>query len=35
VCAIEDLRALARNSIDACFADAVVKARLVNDLARW
>ena len=31
----EDLRALARNSIDASFADADVKARLLEDLARW
>jgi adenosine deaminase len=30
-----DLRALARNSIDACFADADVKARLTQALARW
>ena len=33
--AIKDLRALARNSIDASFADADVKARLLEDLARW
>ena len=31
----EDLRALARNSIDASFADADVKARLLEALARW
>jgi adenosine deaminase len=31
----EDLRALARNSIDASFADVDVKARLLGDLARW
>ena len=31
----EDLRALARNSIDASFADADVKARLRGALARW
>ena len=31
----EDLRALARNSIDASFAGADVKARLYGDLARW
>jgi adenosine deaminase len=31
----EDLRALARNSIDASFANADVKARLLGDLARW
>jgi adenosine deaminase len=33
--AIEDARALARNSIDASFADADVKARLLEALARW
>ena len=31
----EDLRALARNSIDASFANADVKAGLVAALARW
>ena len=31
----EDLRALARNSIDASFADADVKSRLLGALARW
>jgi adenosine deaminase len=31
----EDLRALARNSIDASFANADVKARLVQALASW
>ena len=31
----EDLRALARNSIDASFADADVTARLLEALARW
>jgi adenosine deaminase len=31
----EDLRALARNSIDASFAGADVKARLLEGLARW
>ncbi len=31
----EDLRALARNSIDASFADADVKAGLLEALARW
>ena len=31
----EDLRALARNSIDANCAHADVKARLVEALARW
>ena len=31
----EDLRALARNSIDASFARADVKARLLKGLARW
>ena len=31
----EDLRALARNSIDASFANADVKARLLEGLARW
>jgi adenosine deaminase len=31
----EDLRALARNSIDASFANADVKAKLLKPLARW
>ena len=31
----EDLRALARNSIDASFANAGMKARLLGALARW
>jgi adenosine deaminase len=31
----EDLRALARNSIDASFANADVKAKLLEALARW
>jgi adenosine deaminase len=31
----EDLRALARNSIDASFASADVKAKLIEGLARW
>jgi adenosine deaminase len=31
----EDLRALARKSIDASFADANVEAGLVGALARW
>jgi adenosine deaminase len=31
----EDLRALARNSIDASFANADVKAKLIGALARW
>ena len=31
----EDLRAVARNSIDASFADADVKAKLLEALARW
>ncbi len=31
----EDLRAVARNSIDASFANADVKARLLEALARW
>ena len=31
----EDLRALARNSIDASFANADVKARLLEVSARW
>jgi adenosine deaminase len=31
----DDLRALARNSIDASFADVDVKARLFGALARW
>ena len=31
----DDLRALARNSIDASFADADVKAGLLEALARW
>ena len=31
----EDLRALARNSIDASFANAEVKAKLLGALARW
>jgi adenosine deaminase len=31
----EDLRALARNSIDASFANADVKAGLLGALARW
>ena len=31
----EDLRVLARNSIDASFADADVRARLLEALARW
>lgn len=30
-----DLRALARNSVDASFANAEVKARLIQALARW
>jgi adenosine deaminase len=31
----EDLRAVARNSIDASFANADVKAKLLEALARW
>jgi len=31
----EDLRALARNSIDASFASADVKAELLGSLSRW
>jgi adenosine deaminase len=31
----DDLRALARNSIEASFADADLKATLIGELARW
>ncbi len=31
----DDLRALARNSIDASFANADVKARLIQALSSW
>lgn len=31
----DDLGALARNSIDASFADAGLKARLIHELSRW
>jgi adenosine deaminase len=31
----DDLRALARNSIDASFADASVKAKLIKALSSW
>lgn len=31
----DELRALARNSIDASFANADVKAKLIQALARW